>query len=56
MSDKAKEQANEIENEEPITVVEPDEIILENDQEPDSQETTPEQVEGYILSKSKEEG
>ena len=55
MSDKAKEQANEIENEEPITVVEPDEIILENDQEPDSQETTPEQVEIEQLRQQLEE-
>lgn len=55
MSDKAKEQANEIENEEPITVVEPDEIILENDQEPDSQETTPEQAEIEQLRQQLEE-
>lgn len=55
MSDKAKEQANEIENEEPITVVEPDEIILEDDQEPDSQETTPEQAEIEQLRQQLEE-
>lgn len=55
MSDKAKEQANKIENEEPITVVEPDEIILENDQEPDSQETTPEQAEIEQLRQQLEE-